>query len=244
MNLNKRYKALRGKTEQSMGQLAVVQQAMNERVAAGVDGVVVPAADGVAPIPDGSDDQQWPPPPPGFPPQVHGQARQAEAVRDQIPIIHCLATPAAAATAAAAAIRPGNPALVPPAEAVTTAPTRVANPFTFTSHNYSQPIPQVPALQQGFMLTHQHAGLSAAAAVSRPLVRTRSRIRLPAERTIRDGPIFGAIRRHVESAAAAAARRQCQTIGDESTSNSPPGTALRGPGRKFLGNELLADFAG
>jgi hypothetical protein len=140
-----------------MGQLAVVQQAMNERVAAGVDGVVVPAADGVAPIPDGSDDQQWPPPPPGFPPQVHGQARQAEAVRDQIPIIHCLATPAAAATAAAAAIRPGNPALVPPAEAVTTAPTRVANPFTFTSHNYSQPIPQVPALQQGFMLTHQQA---------------------------------------------------------------------------------------
>jgi hypothetical protein len=41
MNLNERYKELRGKTEQSMGRLVVVQQAMNDRAAAGVDGVVV-----------------------------------------------------------------------------------------------------------------------------------------------------------------------------------------------------------
>jgi hypothetical protein len=139
-----------------MGWLAVVQQAMNDRAAAGLDGGVVPAADSVAPVADGGDDQQWPPPPPGFLPQVHGQARQAEAVRNQIPIIHCLATPAAAATAAMA-IRPGNPAPVPPAAAATTAPARVANPFTFTSPNYRQPIPQVPAQQQGFSRTHQQA---------------------------------------------------------------------------------------
>jgi hypothetical protein len=41
MNLKERYKELRGKTEQSMGRLLVVQQAMNDRAAAGVDGVVV-----------------------------------------------------------------------------------------------------------------------------------------------------------------------------------------------------------
>jgi hypothetical protein len=140
MNLNEQYKALRGKTEQSIGRLAVVQQAMNDRAAAGVDGGVVPPAD--APIADGSNDQQWPPPPPGLPPQahgpqVHGQARQAEAVRNQIPIVHRLATPAAAATAA---LRPGNPVPMPPAaEATTTAPARAANPFTFTSPNYRQP---------------------------------------------------------------------------------------------------------
>jgi hypothetical protein len=86
MDLNERYKALRGKTEQSMGQLVVVQKAINHRAAAGVDGGLVPT-DGLVPV-DGGNDQQWPPPPPGLPPQVHGQAhgeaRQAEAVRNQI----------------------------------------------------------------------------------------------------------------------------------------------------------------
>jgi hypothetical protein len=56
MNLNERYKELRGKTEQSMGRLVVLQQAMNNRAAAGVDGVVVPT-DGPVPV-DGGDDQQ------------------------------------------------------------------------------------------------------------------------------------------------------------------------------------------
>jgi hypothetical protein len=84
MNLNERYKEIRGKTEQSMGRLVVVQQAMNDRAAAGVDGGVVPTG---SPVPvDEGDNQQWPPPPPGLPPQVHGQAhgqaRQAEAVRN------------------------------------------------------------------------------------------------------------------------------------------------------------------
>jgi hypothetical protein len=85
MNLNERYKELRGKTEQSMGRLVVVQQATNDRAAAGVDGGVVPTG-GPVPVDEG-DNQQWPPPPPGLPPQVHGQAhrqaRQAEAVRNQ-----------------------------------------------------------------------------------------------------------------------------------------------------------------
>jgi hypothetical protein len=152
MDLNERYKALRGKTEQSMGRLAVVQQAMNERAAAGVDGGVVPTADGVVPVADGGDDQQWPPPPPGLPPQahgqVHGQARQAKAVRNQIPIVHQLAAPAAAATATAA-LRPGNPLPIPPAAAATTtAPARAANPFTFTAPNYRQPTPQATQVHQ------------------------------------------------------------------------------------------------
>jgi hypothetical protein len=86
MDLNELYKALRGKTEQSMGQLAVFQQAMNNRAAAGVDGGVVPTADGIVPVADGGDDRKWPPPPPGLPTQAHsqanGQARQAEAVRN------------------------------------------------------------------------------------------------------------------------------------------------------------------
>jgi hypothetical protein len=124
-----------------------------------VDGGVVPTADGVVPNVDGGDDQQWPPPPPGLPPQahgpqVHGQARQAEAVRNQILIVHCLATPAAAATATAA-LRPGNPVPMPPAAAATTtAPTRAANLFTFTSPNYRQPIPQATAQQQAYQV-HQ-----------------------------------------------------------------------------------------
>jgi hypothetical protein len=156
MDLNERYKALRGKTEQSMGRLSVVQQAMNNRAAAGVDGGLVPAAD--APIADGGDDQQWPPPPPELPPQahgqVHGQARQAKAVRNQIPIVHRLAMPAAAATATAA-LRPGSPVPMPPAAAATTtAPTRAANPFTFTSPNYRQPTPQATAQQQAYQV-HQ-----------------------------------------------------------------------------------------
>jgi hypothetical protein len=48
MNLNERYKELRGKTEQSMGRLVVVQQAMSDRAAAGVDGA--PTATG-GPVP-------------------------------------------------------------------------------------------------------------------------------------------------------------------------------------------------
>jgi hypothetical protein len=71
MNLNERYKELRGKTEQSMGRLVVVHQAMNDRAAAGVDGGVVPI-DG--PVPVEGENQQWPPPPPVLSPQVHGQA--------------------------------------------------------------------------------------------------------------------------------------------------------------------------
>jgi hypothetical protein len=55
-----------------MGRLVVVQQAMNDRAAAGVDGSVVPT-DGLVPV-DCGDDQQWPPPPPRLPPQFHGQA--------------------------------------------------------------------------------------------------------------------------------------------------------------------------
>jgi hypothetical protein len=90
IDLKEQYKALHGKMEQSMGWLAVVQQAMNDRAAAGVGGGVVPTADGVVPVVDGGNDQQWPTPSPGLPPQahgqVHGQARQAEAVRNRIPI--------------------------------------------------------------------------------------------------------------------------------------------------------------
>jgi hypothetical protein len=90
MNLNERQKELRGRTEQSMGRLVVVQQAMSDRAAAGVDGVV--PTGGPVPVNKG-ENQLWPPPPPGLsPPQVHGQAhgqvRQAKAVRNQTPIIH------------------------------------------------------------------------------------------------------------------------------------------------------------
>jgi hypothetical protein len=67
MNLNERYKELRGKTEQSMGRLVVVQQAMNDRAAAGVDGGMVPTG-GPVPVDEG-ENQQWPPPP-GLSPQV------------------------------------------------------------------------------------------------------------------------------------------------------------------------------
>jgi hypothetical protein len=49
----------------------VVQQAMNDRAAAGVDGVV--PTGGPVPVNEG-ENQLWPPPPPGLPPQVHGQA--------------------------------------------------------------------------------------------------------------------------------------------------------------------------
>jgi hypothetical protein len=159
MNLNEHYKELRGKREQSTGRLVVVQQAMNDRAAAGVDGGVVPTG---GPVPfDEGNSQQWPPPPPGLPPQVHGQAhgqaRQAEAVRNQIPIDHRLAAPAAAATApaaaatATAALRPGTPFSTPSAAAVaatTATPARVANPFTFTAPSYRQPTPQVMQVQQ------------------------------------------------------------------------------------------------
>jgi hypothetical protein len=55
-----------------MGRLVVVQQAMNDRAAAGVDGVVVPTG-GPVPVNMG-ENQLWPPPSPGLSPQVHGQA--------------------------------------------------------------------------------------------------------------------------------------------------------------------------
>jgi hypothetical protein len=151
MNLNERYKKLRGKTEQSTGRLVVVQQAMNDRAAAGVDGAVVPTG-GPVPVNEG-ENQLWPPPPPGLSsPQVHGQtngqARQAEAVRNQTPIIHRLAAPATAATATAT-LRPGTPFSAPSAATATTAtPARVANPFTFAAPSYKQPIPQVAQVQQ------------------------------------------------------------------------------------------------
>jgi hypothetical protein len=116
-----------------MGRLVVVQQAMSDRAAAGVDGA--PTATG-GPVPVNEGENQWPPPPPGLAsPQVHsqphGQARQAEAVRNQIPMLHQLATPAAAATAA---LRPGILFPIPSAAAATTStPARAANPFTFTA---------------------------------------------------------------------------------------------------------------
>jgi hypothetical protein len=54
MNLNERYKELRGKTEQSMGRLVVVQQAMSDRAAAGVDGAPTATAAGdPAPVNEG-----------------------------------------------------------------------------------------------------------------------------------------------------------------------------------------------
>jgi hypothetical protein len=148
MNLNERYKELRGKTEQSMGQLVVVQQAMSNRAAAGVDGA--PTATG-SPVPVNEGENQSPPSPPGLAsPQVHiqphGQARQAEAVRNQVPIFHRLAAPAAAATAAP---RPGIPFPIPSAAMATTStPARAANPFTFTAPSYRQPMPQVAQVQQ------------------------------------------------------------------------------------------------
>jgi hypothetical protein len=164
MNLNERYKELRGKTEQSMGRLVVVQQAMNDRAAAGVDGGVVMTG-GPVPVDEG-ENQQWPPPPPGLSPQVHsqahGQARQAEAVRNQIPIVHRLAAPAAAATATAA-LRPGTPFSTPSAAAAASmmaTPARVANPFTFTAPSYRQPIPQVTQVQQVQQQQQQYPGPS------------------------------------------------------------------------------------
>jgi hypothetical protein len=146
-----------------MGRLVVVQQAMNDRAAAGVDGGVVPV-----PVPvDKGKNQQWPPPPPGLSPQVHGQAhgqaRQAKAVRNQIPIVHRLAAPAAAATATAA-LRPGTPFSAPSAAAAvaatTATPARVANPFTFTAPSYRQPIPQVTQVQQVQHQQQQYPGPS------------------------------------------------------------------------------------
>jgi hypothetical protein len=148
MNLNDCYKELRGKTEQSMGQLVVVQQAMSDRTAAGVDGALT-ATGGPAPVNEG--ENQWPPPPAGLAsPQVHiqphGQARQAEAVRNQVPILHRLAVPAAATTAVP---RPGVPFPTPSAATLTTStPARAANPFTFTAPSYRQPMPQVAQAQQ------------------------------------------------------------------------------------------------
>jgi hypothetical protein len=150
MNLNECYKELRGKT----GRLVVVQQAMSDRAAAGVDG-----APTGGPVPVNEGENQWPPPPPGLAsPQVHsqphGQARQAEAVRNQIPIIHRLATPAAAATEA---LRPGIPFPIPSAATATTStPARAANPFRFTAPSYRQPIPQVAQVQQ---VQQQYLGL-------------------------------------------------------------------------------------
>jgi hypothetical protein len=141
-----------------MGRLVVLQQAMNNRAAAGVDGVVVPT-DGPVPV-DGGDDQQWPPPPPGLPPQVHGQAHgQAEAIRNQIPIVHRLAAPAAAATATAA-LRPGISFLIPPAAATTATPARAANPFTFTAPSYRQPTPQGIQVHQVQQEQQQYPGSS------------------------------------------------------------------------------------
>jgi hypothetical protein len=143
-----------------MGRLVVVQQAMNDRAAAGVDGGMVPV-----PVPvDKGKNQQWPPPPPGLSPQVQGQAsgqaRQAKAVRNQIPIVHRLAAPAAAATATAA-LRPGTPFSAPSAAAATTAtPARVANPFTFIAPSYKQPIPQVRQVQQVQQQQQQYPGPS------------------------------------------------------------------------------------
>jgi hypothetical protein len=52
MNLNERYKELRGKTEQSMGRLVVVQQAMSNRASAGVDGAPT-ATGGPVPVNEG-----------------------------------------------------------------------------------------------------------------------------------------------------------------------------------------------
>jgi hypothetical protein len=130
-----------------MGRLVVDQQAMSDRAAAGVDGnPTATAAGDPAPVNEG--ENQWPPPPPGLAsPQVHiqphGQARQAEAVRHQVPILHRLATPAAAATASP---RPGTPFPTPlGATATTLAPARAANPFTFTAPSYR---PQVAQAQQ------------------------------------------------------------------------------------------------
>jgi hypothetical protein len=66
-----------------MGRLGVLQQAMNNRAAAGGYGApTATVADDPAPV----DESQWPPPQPGLvPSQVHiqpyGQARQVEAVR-------------------------------------------------------------------------------------------------------------------------------------------------------------------
>jgi hypothetical protein len=131
-----------------MGQLVVVQQAMSNRAAAGVDGA--PTATG-SPVPVNEGENQSPPSPPGLAsPQVHiqphGQARQAEAVRNQVPIFHRLAAPAAAATAAP---RPGIPFPIPSAAMATTStPARAANPFTFTAPSYRQPMPQVAQVQQ------------------------------------------------------------------------------------------------
>jgi hypothetical protein len=88
------------------------------------------------------------------PQPAHGQARQAEAVRNQIPIIHRLATPAAAATAA---LRPRTPfSVLSAATAMTSTPARAANPFTFTAPSYRQPIPQVTQVQQ---VQQQYLGL-------------------------------------------------------------------------------------
>jgi hypothetical protein len=137
-----------------MGRLVVVQQAINDRAAAGVDG-----APTGGPVPVNKGENQWPPPPPGLSsPQVHGQphgqARQAEAGRNQIPIIHRLATPAAAATAA---LRPGTPFSAPSAATATmSTPDRAANQFTFTAPSYRQPIPQVAQVQQ---VQQQYLGL-------------------------------------------------------------------------------------
>jgi hypothetical protein len=119
------------------------------------------------PVPvDEGDNQQWPPPQPGLPPQVHdqahGKARQAKAVRNQIPIVHLLAAPAAAATATAA-LRPGTPFLIPPAAAAaatTATPARVANPFTFTAPSYRQPTTQGMQVHQVQQQQQQYPGPS------------------------------------------------------------------------------------
>jgi hypothetical protein len=97
-----------------------------------------------------------------------------------------------------------------------------------------------------------HAGTTGTEAISRPIIRSRSRVAirirpgfwLPAKRSLRDGAVLVAIRRHVEPTAATAAGRRRRKTADKGTSNPPPGTALRGAGRQLLGDELLADPAG
>jgi hypothetical protein len=213
-----------------MGRLVVVQQAMSDRAAAGVDGAPTATAAGdPAPV----DESQWPPPPPGLaPPQVHiqphWQARQAEAVRHQIPILHRLATPSAAATASP---RPGTPFPTPlAATAMTSAPARAANPFTFTAPSYR---PQVAQAQQ---VHPQYWQQATEPQMSRPRMATgiRAGFRLSAKRPVRCGIIL---------MDPTAAGRWREAAGKDS-STPPPGAALQGAGREFLGNQLLASSAG
>jgi hypothetical protein len=203
-----------------MGRLVVVQQAMSDRAAAGVDGTPT-ATEAGDPAPVG--ENQWPPPPPGLTlPQVHtqphGQARQAEAVRHQILILHRLATPSAATTASP---RPGTPIPTPSAATATTSVSaRAANPFTFfgtglQATGSSGTTGTSPILA---------AGYAAADDVSRPLVRPRPRMatgiragfRLSAKRPVRCSTIL------MDPTAAGRGR---EAAGKDS-STPPPGAAL------------------